>query len=329
VKRYTIFFLLIIAGMIFILPGCKKEPSFNSSSAVPDDYIGTWRGTIRTFKDNERKTSSGDLTIMRSSDGSTLRGIMMLNQTNLLMETKFSAGLFYFYMRPNDSLNPSCLNWNMAGFAKITEAGKISINIAGNECGDLGFQFVKWEGELIQVNTQPDPETYYSFASSGNQWNYRIIMDNGDTCTYNQELACTGINQFQANTSSFCSFQGGSGSNFWESDPAKLIIYENAARTVIENYFRLDALENTFYSWTNGVDTLTVTLEAKSELIDVPAGSFKCARFRQVTKLHSEGEVTREGLIWINNAAGIVRYESIYETDATYVKTKVLVSKNF
>src|SRR5512138_1229874 len=141
----TLAAMLLVAGLF---SGCTKESSYDPSTATLDDFVGTWRGTLSAFKNNQTIHRSGDIIFYYPAGSNRLAGIMVVDQVYVLEEIQFKNGVFYFSVLNSDTLNPLCLNWNLAGYASHTNPQQIYAYISGNECGILGKEFVGYEGNF-------------------------------------------------------------------------------------------------------------------------------------------------------------------------------------
>jgi len=78
-----------------------------------------------------------------------------------------------------------------------------------------------------------------------------------------------------------------------------------------------------------GDDTNIVTLLSAKENVEVPAGVFSCAKFRLEQRIHTNGYRIESGIWYLNNTAGLIKYQAISLYDSTDIKFQVLGSKNF
>jgi hypothetical protein len=338
-KKLVYLLWLFLPALLFFA-GCKKDDGFKSENATFDDYTGTWRGTITTFKDNERRTQDGSLMIYRTGQGDHLAAILnmsyenmnhvLINHINLGVETKFNNGIWYFLLVPDDTVDVACQNWSLAGFTSLTAHGHMEINLAGNECGEIGDQFVAWSGSMIRISEELDGSACYSFGKKGNKWNYRDVLMNGDTVSCEMQIT-NDVTNFQC--SGVSSTQSGSQvitSNFtWTADPSRYITADDAAGNRITGVFRQDALAGMPYLWTNGTDSLRMTLLKKQDTVYLSCGMFMACKFKVEAFAHSAGLESKTSMVWVLNQKGILRIESAQGKESTDIRERVLVSTNF
>jgi hypothetical protein len=242
----------------------------------------------------------------------------------------FKNGIYYFKLTANDTVNPLCLNWNLAGFAKLSAHNEMELNLAGNECGEPGDEFVKWEGNMIRVSELIDESACYSFAKTGNKWEYRECLATGDTVNTRLEImneVSQGV--YQGNTSVRAGSQVQNNSFTWSVTPGKFNIDNDGSGDTFNGLFRLDAPLARPYTCISGNDTLKMTLMATNQEVDLACGIFRAVKFKQEVISTLPGADTRITLIWLVNRIGIIRTQVLESDGSTVVSLKELVSKNF
>ncbi|MFH1160679.1 MAG: hypothetical protein V1733_07010 [bacterium] len=328
---------LTLAVPVFILmllsqglPSCKKDPGFDSSAVTMSQLKGTWRGRMTTFKNNTRVEKTGDISLFETLGGNMLDGIFELGQINFLEGFMFQNGTLYFHLILSDSTNPQCSNWNLGGYVYLQEDNLMVLRIAGNECGPLGKQFVTYEGYLILVNPDMDPSVYYSFANTGHTWNYATTLKNGDTCTISNEIISEPSSSFYTvKETNDCGWPFGNRQFTWQVEPFRFSVLSGISTTDILYTFYLDAVVGKPYRFVSGGDTTWLTLAETDVPVNVPAGSFKCGRYAIESHLHTGGDTTSIGAIWLSKPYGFVKMNYTEPLDSTEVQSKVLKVVNF
>jgi len=324
---FSSFFLALLVAFA----GCKKCNCFDSSLFGRTDFTGTWKGTITAFKNNQRIVKSGELVLYPVNNGASLGGIMIFEETSRLVEVQLNNGQWYFTVICSDTLNPQCSNWSLTGFAAFSDEQQIEINIAGNECGPSGKQFVSYEGTLSKYNDVPDPSAYFSFAKAGNIWGYKTTLNSTDTCSLNYQMGNlnpSGI--FEGNVTNNCGWPWQYKSFYWYVDPAMFSVMADATSGSVIARFPIDMPTGTTYTYYYAGDTTNITLEARDVNVTLPLGNFNCIKFRQEsTSPWVKGGGLKTSYIWINNQFGIVKQEFTNPVDSTDMVMQVLSSKNF
>jgi len=325
-----IFFVFALV-FVFYLSGCKKCDCFDSAKFGPNDFIGTWKGSISTFKDNKTVKKSGEIVIYSSGGGSNLAGIINMDGVNRIVGTQFNNGFWYFDVICNDTLNPECNKWDLTGFAVFTGDLHIDFNMAGNECGKLGKQFVSWEGGLDKYSDIPDSATYYNFGKQGNTWTYIIIKKSTDTCILEQkitDLPSAGL--FNGTVSNSCGWQWQNKLFYWYLDPVMFSINDGSGSGFVITSFPIDVAAGRNYSYIHGSDTTQVMLVSRDEQLTVPAGKFNCTKFKIIeTADTTRAETKTTYFLWLNNQYGIIKKEVSNPIGPNDISTQVLLSKNF
>lgn len=328
-KRISIICIIILLLAALDFTGCKKS-KFDSTKASKSDFVGTWQGSISTFRHNQTEIKTGNLLIFFTASQYSLTGLLILDETNIIQMTQFNTGTFYFSAICNDPENVQCQNWSLAGFAKLEEQGRMNLYISGNICGPLGDQFVDYSGTMTQISPNPDSSALYTFARAGRQWKYKVTFVNNDTCEVQDILTSAGPPEiYQDQNLNSCGWQPPSYSAYWYASPLYFqYIYSPDPSTVIAN-FPIDALVNMQRIYINDPDTTYMTLVTESENVSSPAGTFNCRKFRMECRVHSAGNHLVSGYYWLNKQYGIIRYEPLITTQLTDISKKELLSKNF
>jgi hypothetical protein len=328
-KRIPINCIIFLVLTLLCIAGCKKS-KFDSTKSSKSDFVGTWHGSISTFRHNQTVTKSGDFIIFFNSTQYTLLGLLILDETNIIQMTQFNSGTFYFSVLCNDPENATCQNWSLAGFAKLEEQGKMDIYISGNICGLLGDQFVDYTGTMNQTSPNPDSSYLYTFARAGRQWNYKITLVNNDTCHVQDNLISAGFsNIYQGQNLNSCGWQPPSFNYYCFASPLYFQYILNPDPSTVYSEFPIDAPLNSQRIFAYEPDTTYVTLVTESENVTVPAGTFSCREFKLDCRVHSAGNHLVSGYYWLNNQYGVIKYEPLGITQLTDIAIKELLSKNF
>ncbi len=327
-KRY----LLLVACVVMMIPfsGCKKKQSFDPTTKSQDEFIGTWRGTISTFKNNRLMKESSEVVIYRVSE-EYLSGIIFMNSTLVFSEFQFLNGTLYFRVPCNDPSNPNCQTWNLGGYAVFSETGKIDFRISGNECGPFGSEFVDWNGMLAQIQVDPDSIMYYNFAKAGNSWDYKITLKNGDTCQVQKQINESPSDYFfQGVSTQNCGWSGTNMSLKWSVAPSNFTIGNDSTLCQNSFTFPINAKQGVVYTYIIHNDTTTITMVDSNLVVTTPAGNFNCARFRYTEPVMAGAiKITKTAWLWLNNRYGVIKQEVDNPVDSLDIKTQVLSSKNF
>lgn len=320
----------ILAAFLFILiSGCKKDDEYDPTDAVASDFRGTWRGTISMYKGGELVKKSGDVILYFTPDGMVLNGLMVFEQVYALEEIQFRSGVYYFQVLNSDTLNPLCTEWNLSGFMRLSDPQTAEFFISGKECGLTGKNWVDFTGTLSLVNPEPDPTAYYNFAKSGNQWNYDITQVNDQTCQMEYQLNTDlGNYHFEGQKGNTCNWNWNNAPLNWVVSPMRFSVLSDSSDAIRYSFY-LDARLLSEYRFEVGDDTNIVTLLSAKENVEVPAGVFSCAKFRLEQRIHSNGYRIESGIWYLNNTAGLIKYQAISLYDSTDIKFQVLGSKNF
>jgi hypothetical protein len=323
-------FAIILAILVIPFAGCKKE-SFDPTAKSQGDFIGTWKGVISTFKDNKLLKEYGTVVIYQDASGTMLTGILFMSETNVFHEFQFVDGTLYFNVENNDPENPFCQNWSLGGYAVFTAEDEIEISIAGNECGQVGDEFINWEGTLQSVTDSPDSVKYFNFGTTGNLWNYKVLLKNGDTCQLSKQIITAAPNYVCSGFTGQNCFGNGQNLAFeWSVSPSVFLVQKDS--TVCNNpvSFPINAKYGVTYNSLVNSDTVSVTLVDTNYYLVTPGGSFTCIRFMYTEPVYYGSlKIKRSAYLWLNNRYGIIRQEVINPVGATDIRVMELSSKGF
>jgi hypothetical protein len=318
--------------MILLIPftGCKKG-SFDAASKTRQDFVGTWEGTVSTFKNNQLLKENGTMVIYSDAVTQVLSGILFTKTTNVFHEFQFVDGTLYFKVDNPDPANPMCQNWSLGGYAVFLDDNKMDIHITGNECGDVGSEFVDWVGTMLPDQVSPDSLKYYNFGKIGNSWNYKTTLKNGDSCQVQKQISLmSGSNLYIGSTAQTCGWTNPNMIFKWNVAPDSFTIVNDSTWSNRAFAFPINAKQGVVYKTYVNADTLTMTLLDTSQIITTPAGSFQCTYFRYTEPVGTGVlKITRTSYIWLNYRYGVIRQEVANPVDSTDVQLQVLSSKNF
>jgi len=325
-------FLLILISAILLIPspGCKKK-SFDPSGKSREDFIGTWTGTISTFKNNQLLKVSGTLVIYPDAGNISLTGIFFMNETSVFHEFQFVDGTLYFKVVNNDPANPMCQNWSLGGYLVFSEENKIDIRISGNECGPQGTEYVNWTGSMIQTQVPADSIQYYNFAKSGNSWTYQVFLKNGDSCQVQKQISQESpMYLFDGTVTQTCGWAGQNMTFKWNVTPSDFSIIHDSTLCYLPFSFPIDAKPGVIYKPYTNNDTVTMTLLDSNFIMTIPAGTFSCKYFRYTEPVDSGlFRIKKTAYLWLNNRYGIIKHEVLNPVDTTDIRVQVITSKNF
>ncbi len=325
-------YLLILISLIFLMPftGCKKK-SFDPTVKTHEDFIGTWKGTISTFKNNQLLKENGTIYLYPDAATGKLSGILFMKETNVFHEFQFVDGTVYFKIVNNDPENPICQNWSLGGYIVFSADNTLDIRINGNECGQSGSEFISWAGSMGKIVVSPDSVKYYNFGKTGNDWTYKVILKTGDSCQVQKQIN-TGSASFLYNgaTTHSCGWAAQSMTFSWRVAPDAFSIVNDSTLGNKPFVFSIDAKPGVVYRTTINLDTTTVTLLDTNQVVITPSGNFKCAWFRYTEPVYSGLlKTNRTSYIWLNNIYGVIKQEVINPVDSTDVQSQLLSTKNF
>lgn len=321
--------LLFILFVLFILPehGCKKDSTFDSSAVTLNQLKGTWRGRITTFKNNSRIEKNGDVSLFNNVTGDLLNGIFDLGQINFLEGFMFQNGTLYFNLILSDSTNPQCSNWNLGGYVYLQEENLMVIRIAGNECGPLGKQFVTYEGYLILINPDMDPSAYFSFAQTGRVWSYETQLYNGTICEVQQTITAEPSPYLYTVTeTNNCGWPFAQQEFNWQVEPFRVSVMAGTSATEVLYAFYLDAVLDKTYRFVNGDDTTYLTLTDTDVPVNVTAGSYTCGKYAIESRMHSSGDITTQGTIYLSKQYGFIKMDYSAPSDSSNILSQALSS---
>ncbi|NQV03575.1 MAG: hypothetical protein HQ542_13075 [Bacteroidia bacterium] len=322
-----VLFFLLLGLLIIPEQSCKKETEFDSKAVTLSQLKGTWRGSITTFKNNTRIEKSGDVTFFNNTAGDLLNGIFELGQINFLEGFMFRNGILYFNLILSDSTNPQCNNWDLGGYVYLQEDNLMVVRIAGNECGPLGKQFVTYEGYLILINPNMDPSAYFSFAQPGRVWSYETQLYNGTLCEVQQTIGSEPSPYlFTGTETNNCGWPFVQRQFNWQVEPFRFSVMAGTSATNILYSFYLDAVVDKDYRFINGNDTTYLTLIGIDVPVNVTAGSYKCGKYAIKSRIHSSGNITTKGTIYLSKQYGFIKMEYSEPSDPYDVQSQVLTT---
>ena len=327
----TLIRILTIPILLAALAGCSKD-SFDPASKTRSDFMGTWKGTISTFKDNKLMKESGSVYIYPVKGGSAAAGILFMSETQVLEEFQFVDGTLYFKVKNNDPESPFCQKWSLGGYAVFTSEKEIELHITGNECGQVGNEYVNWVGTLGTATVPADSVLYFNFAAASRSWTYHSTLLDGDTCRVVKQISASPAEfSFTGATTDTCGWSGTGYNLKWTVTPAAFTIQLDSNLCEKQVNLAIDAKMGVIYrSILSGTDTVTVKLADTSTFVTTPAGTFQCDLY-QYTEPVTVGSTryTRYSRIWLNNLHGIIRHEVQNQASTTGVTMQVLTGKNF
>ncbi len=303
--------LLIAIGLLALVPfaGCKKK-SFDPASKSLQDFVGTWEGTITTFKENKLMQESGAVVIFPDAGGATLSGVFLMKENRIFHEFQFVQGTLYFNVENNDPDNAFCQNWSLGGFAVFSEEGKIDIRITGNECGDIGGEFVNWTGTLVNRQIPADSVKYFNFGGSGHSWAYDLVLNNGSTCTMSKVVNTTGTYSYLGTIAHTCSWANPPLILKWNVTPAVFSILLDSTLCDKPLSIPVSAKPGVTYRTLLSPDTLTLSMVDTLQTLTTPAGTFVCSKYLFTEPVYRDSvKHTRATFLWLDNRFGIVRME--------------------
>ena len=335
---YTVFctilpkILISLLLVLLILPeqACKKEATFDSAAVTLDQLKGTWCGRITTFKNNTWIEKNGHVTLFNNTAGDLLNGIFDLGQINFLEGFMFEQGILYFNLLLSDSTNPQCSNWDLGGYVYLEEDNVMIIRLAGNECGPLGKQFVTYEGSLILVNPDMDPSAYFSFAKTGRAWSYETQLYNGISCEVQQTIGAEPAPYlFTVTETNNCGWPLAQRQFNWQVEPFRLSVMAGTSSTDILYSYYLDAVVDKTYRFINGTDTTYLTLTDGDVLVNVTTGSYTCGKYSIESRIHSSGDITTKGTIYLSKQYGFIKMDYSEPSDSSNIQSQVLTTVLF
>jgi hypothetical protein len=328
-------YLLILISLIFLIPfsGCKKK-SFDPSGKSREDFIGNWKGSISTFKNNQLLKESGTVSIYADATTKALSGILFMKATNVFHEFQFVNGTLYFKVINNDPGNPICQNWSLEGYAVFSSETTLDIRITGNECGQLGSEYVNWAGILVQDQVSPDSVKYNHFAKTGNSWTYKVTLKSGDSCQVVKQISQETVTYlFSGSAAQTCGWTGQNNTFKWNVSPTGFSIVNDSTLSIKPFLFPINAKQGVVYRNYINNDTTTVTLLDTNVLVTTLAGNFTCVRFRYTEPVYADTskttKISRTAYLWINNRYGVIKHEVVNPVDSTDVQLQILTTKSF
>ena len=319
---------LVLALGILLSSGCKKDTPYYPSQATLNDYTGSWEGSLTTFKNNHLITTESTILLYFPAGSDRLEGMITLDKVYALSEIQIRNGIYYFTVLNSDTANPYCQNWNLSGYGQLSAADKMHIIISGKECGEVGKEWVNYEGDFILSNVSPDSSSYFSFGGMGHHWTYEVLTLNGDSCGMEYDVtAATGTLNTGTITSD-CNFGWGSQPLRWDVAPFHFQVLAATGKQV-QYAFHIDQAVNVPYYYYTGMDTSIVTLLSTDSMY-VAAGGFLCQRYLLERRLHTDSTYRLDkGILSISNRYGIIRYQSTLLNDINDIVNQELTQKNF
>jgi hypothetical protein len=320
--------IIVLTGLIILaITGCKKDTPYYPSKATLTDYAGTWTGSLTTFKNNQLITKEGTILLYIPAGSGQMEGVLSLDKIYALTEIQLRNGIYYFQVLNSDTLNPYCQNWNLSGWAELSSADKMHVIISGKECGEVGSEWVNYEGDFTLNN--PDNSRYFSFGAVTHQWTYRVYTAGGDSCQIENRIDSVSGSVYTGTTTNDCNFAWGSKPFRWDLTPLHFLVLNNNAGNDVLYAFHADQFVNKPYYYYAGNDTNIVTLLGSDSLY-VEAGGFFCSKYLLEQRRHSETASSLDrGMFFISNQYGIIRYQSTLINDTTDIIDQSLISKNF
>lgn len=322
--------LLLAPIMIFFADACKKK-SFDPMSKSQSEFIGTWTGTLTTFKNNKVMKESGVFLIYPEEGGTLLGGIMYLNETRVFKQFQFANGTLYFNVINNDPSNPSCQNWKLGGYASFSSDDRLEIRISGNECGLAGSEFVDWSGTLAPSPVRKDSLPCFTFAKTGNNWTYSVDKETGNSCEILKLIgAKEGDYTFTGEATHGCGWPLTIIPFRWTVTPSIFKLTKDATLVNHELEIPVYAKYGAIYKTFPYPDTVTLTLLDTNYAVTTIAGTFFCNHFRYTETGTRYGvRQTRTSDLWLNFRYGIIKHEVTNPFDSTGIVLQNLKDKNF
>jgi len=326
-KRYLL--LLILPLVLLSFTGCKKK-GFDPTTRDREDFVGTWKGTITAFKNNQLLKDSGYVVIYHKTDD-LLGGIIFIDGVKSFYEFQFLSGTLYFKIPCMDPENPTCQMWNLGGYVSFKEEDQIDFRISGNECGSYGNEYVDWTGLLTKTDFNADTARYFHFAKTGNLYHYKVTLKSGDTCTLNKTVNNNPSRYlFYGVPSQGCGWNGMDSLFKWSVSPAEFSVINDSSISYQSFTFPIDAKPGVVYRNILHGDTTTLSLTGTGQVVTTPAGTFSCMVFKYTEPVVSGGVWFRKtAYLWLNTKYGIIRQEVDNPANSTDLKSQVLTSVNF
>ncbi len=321
--------ILLLTGLfILVLSGCKKETPYYPSRATLDDFAGTWAGSLTTFKNNQLITKEGTILFYFPAGSGLLNGVLTLDKIYALTEIQIRNGIYYFQVLNSDTLNVYCQNWNLSGWAELASADKMHVIISGKECGEVGSEWVNYEGDFT-LETNPANSGLFGFGAAGNEWIYQVYTAGADSCQITHRIDSVAGSVYSGTTSSDCNFAWNAIPFRWDITPMHFQVMNSNTGKTVQYAFHIDQVLNQPYYYYYGNDTNIVTYIG-SDSVYVEAGGFYCAKYSLEQRRHSgTSSSIDKGVFYISYPYGIIRYQSTLINDTTDIVDQSLISKNF
>lgn len=323
--------ILLCAFCLIVSGGCKKKTGFDPSTKTQNDFVGSWRGVITAFKNNQYLKQNGLVVIYPDAGGNTLSGILFAKETSVFRVFQYTSGTIYFKVECNDPKNPKCQNWSLSGYAVFLDETTLDLRISGNECGDYGNEYISWSGSMASVQVPADSVRYFSFAKTGNNWTYETLMNNGSVCQLQRLIgAMPSDYYFTGTVNQTCAWGGLLKALRWSVTPDRYTINHDSTLTLHPVTFAIDAKPGVVYTSILNLDTTTVTLLDTNTLVNTVAGDFLCDRYRYTEPVVTDaGKIYRSSLFWISKKFGVIKQEVDNPVDTIDIRSQVLTAKNF
>ena len=109
-----------------------------------------------------------------------------------------------------------------------------------------------------RTSPEPDPTDFFSFANTGNQWNYDVLLNNGTDCQLHQSLTANpGDYLYDGQITNDCSWPYSAQALHWYVSPVRYTVYSDSVASQVLYSFYLDARTETPYRFYPGQDTNT------------------------------------------------------------------------
>ncbi|MCX6277514.1 MAG: hypothetical protein NT004_05395 [Bacteroidetes bacterium] len=322
--------IILFSALIILTSSCKKK-SFDPMTKSQGDFIGTWTGTLTTFKNNKQMKETGNFLIFPEEGGTLLGGIIYLSETRVFRQFQFQNGTLYFKVFNTDPSSPVCQNWNLSGYASFIDEITMDIRISGNECGNPGSEYVDWSGTLVQSPATKDTLPCFTFAKATNNWTYQVIKKSGDTCQIQKLIAQkTGDYFFTGESTHSCGWTNQNIPLKWNLTPAEFLIQDDATISIHPISIPIYAKPGVVYKTNLNQDTVTLTLLYTDVVVTTAIGDFICNQYIYTEPVAAvQGKITRSAYLWLNFHNGIIQQLVVNPVNDPDIKMQILTAKNF
>jgi hypothetical protein len=229
----------------------------------------------------------------------------------------------------SDTLNPYCQNWNLSGWGELNSSSEMHVIISGKECGEVGDEWVNYEGDFRLTSYNPDSTQLFSFAEVGRHWTYRVYTAGGDSCQMDIQVDAFDGSAYSGLMTNTCNLTWDGKPMRWNVSGLHFAVLDDHAGTKVQYAFHNDQLLNKQYYYFFGSDTNVVTRLGTDSLY-VDAGGFLCTRYRLEQYMHTDNSYKIDkGVVYISNQYGWIRYQATLINDTTDILDQELISKNF